>query len=505
MSHPSGRQPIGVNQPPYDSANYPFVAPSTDIARLLADFYLTYLDPTASFTLPLQVAWLYGFGDTVVSPPGGFPTPAHDYDLVVTDALGATVFDSTTASGYETTDWGDRLRIIQWRGADAICRVVLHTEWSPDMTPQAYDEYITPESGELDARTYERWPEYLQALRVNEELFDGVVRLVAGYNTTLEVERVVDAEGSATVWRVTMATAPGAGTGKYPGCPEEVEPVVRRINGIGPDASGNLRLDANDCLRWQRQARVWTDGGQRYAAYQATDLSDAEAAAVLRLYDDCTPCCPCGAFVNTYRGLSNVWDRWADVAATLETTRDDYAAGREQWLDAVACAAASSTRLVAVSNGACRVFLGGSFCNTTECCLSDVELRLTLQLYDADGNLAADPSGVEYTAAYLYTLQTGDQPIVPEVTDSGTGWPVYSFFVDGVPAGDSVTIKIILDVPCNAGQAVTATLTVHTPDIDGCDLTEIEMGDDLTTIWSDLGLTTDPVRGSDSNSVNLSP
>src|ERR1051326_8371380 len=89
------RVPFGVSQPPGHGASYPFMSPSTEIQRLLGDFYLVYED--AGYVMPFSVAWLYGFGDQVVAAPSGFPAPTHARDLVITDAEGTVVFDSTTA------------------------------------------------------------------------------------------------------------------------------------------------------------------------------------------------------------------------------------------------------------------------------------------------------------------------------------------------------------------------------------------------------------------------
>ena len=156
MTPPRARHPIGVNQPPNGGNDYPFVRPSPDIEHLLGDLYLSYPDDTCSYAYPFRIQWMYGFGDKTVTPPAGYPTPTHDYDILIKDDNDVTVFDSTlTGTGddsdniapYVTSVWYDRLVIIEWTNAskDTVCRCTKFIGWDSYSTDyQDYDEYIVP-------------------------------------------------------------------------------------------------------------------------------------------------------------------------------------------------------------------------------------------------------------------------------------------------------------------------------------------------------------------------
>ena len=160
---PRARHSIGVNQPPNGGNDYPFVRPSPDIYFLLGDFYLSYADDTCSYAYPFRIEWMYGFGTrqysesgSEVDPLPGYPTPTHEYDILVKDANDVTVFDSTVVgtgddadnvSPFKWSEWYSRYVVIEWtdKSKDIVCRCTKFIGWDSYSTDyQEYDEYIVP-------------------------------------------------------------------------------------------------------------------------------------------------------------------------------------------------------------------------------------------------------------------------------------------------------------------------------------------------------------------------
>lgn len=160
---PRARHPIGVNQPPNGGNDYPFVRPSPDIYFLLGDFYLSYANDTCSYAYPFRIEWMYGFGTrqysesgSEVDPMPGYPTPTHEYDILVKDANDVTVFDSTivgtgddadNVSPFKWSEWYSRYVVIEWtdKSKDIVCRCTKFIGWDSYSTDyQEYDEYIVP-------------------------------------------------------------------------------------------------------------------------------------------------------------------------------------------------------------------------------------------------------------------------------------------------------------------------------------------------------------------------
>jgi len=160
---PRARHSIGVNQPPNGGNDYPFVRPSPDVYFLLGDFYLSYADDTCSYAYPFRIEWMYGFGTrqysesgSEVDPLPGYPTPTHEYDILVKDANDVTVFDSTVVgtgddannvSPFKWSEWYSRYVVIEWtdESKDIVCRCTKFIGWDSYSTDyQEYDEYIVP-------------------------------------------------------------------------------------------------------------------------------------------------------------------------------------------------------------------------------------------------------------------------------------------------------------------------------------------------------------------------
>ena len=204
MSATSNFQPVGVNQQPASGTNYPFIYPSSDVQYLLGDLWLAYEATDIEHELPLGIAWMSGFGSTSNANPGthffgqnffgpgffgpgffinGTFNPVHAQDMVIVDANGNIVFDSTIATTFTTTPWGLHLVTLCWTGPQGVLRCTRHTarpSYAPAVTQY---QFINPVVGILDSRTYERLPRRVRSIVVGLQIFTACdLVLSEGYN-----------------------------------------------------------------------------------------------------------------------------------------------------------------------------------------------------------------------------------------------------------------------------------------------------------------------------------
>lgn len=486
-----------VNQPPQAGNDYPFTAEHA-LIPLVQDLYLSYQDETCEFVRPFRLRWLFGLGTNPGVQPGDMPTPTHDVDLVIIDADEQTVFDSTTAE-FGVNDWGDDRRIYEWVGETGVCRLVAALD-----AVDEFDDHEDHDDAYLDARTYHRLQRRVSAVRVGLQRLTENVRIQAGYNLALSVEDGARIDGGRFVNRINIDGVPGAGAGRLTGC-EDVEPVLRRINQQLPDAGGTFHIDADDCLRLQPSLFITDTELTRTAQYTAEGYTAEEAKSLLKLYDDCRPCCDCDYFVRTYRGLSRLWDKWVVEAQDLETIRDTYTANRERWLDYYACRIANPIRIIALTERACRSFFGASYCNTSKCCLNQVELRFTFQLFS--GGVLTD------LVPTIREFRLDGSPLRQEEAYSPlqTGSVMRAFLDYANPQAVSSARFRILTSGCIAGESIRITVSAHTvqppPNQQGdtCILPDADVPADILAVWTGAGLSTDDVRGVLQRDLPLDP
>jgi hypothetical protein len=301
-----------VNQRPHGGTNYPMTGPG-DFSGVVLDAYVSYYDPTDAYPLPfaLDVA-----GTTVT---------VYAADLTV-----VTQFDTAAAV---TRAWGTRT-VYEWYADPVVLRLVLASAF--------VDGRET-----LDPRTCNRLTRHVRSIRVGLFRMTGNVRFESGYNVpiagTLPEEPV---DGGRYAPQVAMDAVPGGGAGRLDGC-DDVAAVVKRINRVGPDCSGNFRVEYDDCFRAQLPLLVTgNQDEERTAEYAADDMTSSEAQHAVKLYSDCHPCCECDYYVRTYRGLKRMWNIWKALAADAETVRDTYDANVLRWNDARECKIANPARLV---------------------------------------------------------------------------------------------------------------------------------------------------------------
>lgn len=503
MAHPRGRQPIGVNQPPIYGTDFPFVAPSSDVEFLLADFYLAYVDRNAA--MPLRLVWLHGFGTNIVALPSGVPVPTHTRDLLVKDAVGNIIFDSTIATSYFEKPWAGRLLIIEWRTDTEICRCVMHTEFSPQQTPIVYDSEIVPVSGELAARTYEQLPKRVGGIRVGTQTMNERLVLQNGFNIDLETEEVEQREGERRLQRIVVTGTPGGGLGRQPDC-TGVTPLIRTINGVRPNAAGNFVVDASECFRNQPPLFIGSET-ERTAHYGYPMLSIEEAKAAMILTNNCRPCCSCDAFVHTYAGLRRQWFRWQGLAAIAESIRDTYNANRDRWLAELQCRLSQAVRLITVAEPNCKAKIAALYCNFSKCCLTNVELRFTLQVLRCSCGSLTTIAGVLCPPALISgSYIEGCQPY-----NLVGRWPVYSAFFQFADPQRSSMAQFRVCIPNCTQHNLLVTVTAHVADpcLDSngqlCVLPLVTVPADIQAIWTNLALPPTSVRGMVQRTLPLNP
>lgn len=350
---------VGTGVNPF-GRDFPFVAPSADVAGLLCDFWLSHR--VDGLTLPLAVTRLAG----VTQPPGSSSSlPAGQPAVVVKDAAGVVVFDGADAE-YEGRAFSTRFYVHEWRTASAVCLAVQHTgQADPDRVVE-YPAVVEPVSGVLDARCYERAPAGVTAVVVNGARLTGRVHLVNGYNTTLAAGAgagptagLVRRTSLRPEARVALAADPGTGAGVYPGCESDPVPAVRRVGGATPDAAGNLTVAADGCYWVRRPAAGWAGGSS------AVSLTPA----AVTLGNDCRPCCECDDYVAVYRAAARVHGRYRDLGRLAEAVRARFAENKARWLDQKACREARRLRVTLVSAAPGGVIVLAAVCNPSKDCV----------------------------------------------------------------------------------------------------------------------------------------
>jgi hypothetical protein len=457
-----------VNQPPSGGTDYPLVAPSADVAGLAADFHLAVTASGVPPT-PLSLWWLGGFGALPAALYPGTPEQTHPLDLVVKDADGAVVFDSTAADRFRDDAYGGTLRVATWSAGGAVARLA----YDPTPAGSLYDN-IYPADGRLDPRTVWLAPPGLRTLKVGATELAGVVGLGPGHNVTVARGGAVTApsprravSGGRRTSYVDFRAVPGAGLGVVDDCEDGPGPV-KALAGARPGPGGTLALDAAGCLRAQNP--VHTVGA--YGARTATPTP-----GLLSLHNGCGPRCPCSAFARTYKGVSRLWNRGRGVAGAAQGARDLVAENKARWEAQKACREGNPLRLAATAEAGCKATVGGAFCNPTDGCLSPLQLRFTFRVVGPAGDVTLSSPGYVCPPAYVSGPRTdGDEPYA-----LGGEWPVYDAYFDALDPRAVATVRFRVCVPgCDAATVISGAVTAHAPG----DAPEADVPSWVSTLWS---------------------
>jgi hypothetical protein len=420
----TGRQQIVVDQQ-QGGEKYPFLDPSDNLSLLIGDLYLNYSDEGCEFEMPMCVKWLHGFGTEAAVDPSDSP---HAYDMLIVDANDETVFDSRDVESYTVTGWGvdDSMRVIEWVDADGqILRVVVYVDWNLDTEPMDWPVYFEPENACLDGRTLEAIPKHVKQFAIvtdlsdpdEDELIDTGTNVVfeGGYNSQLnqlEDEEVeLNADGLPAIRLIEVEFEAGLGLGRFP-C--EPESLIKQINGVGPDARGNIILDATGCKRIHRPI----------TPSETPSEADVDLATLVAS-SDCGPCCDCQDFINVYEAIRRLDARYRELGQRAEAVRDQFRANRERWNSGLTCRQDNNIQSVAEAFPECRVAFGVGICNSSDSPMMNVRLRI-LFIYGPDENGVEAASTIEGCITCNSTARRGNT-----IPGSGKGAHTTPYVITG--------------------------------------------------------------------------
>jgi hypothetical protein len=458
---------IGINQPPGNGNDYPFVQ-QDNLGWTVLDVYLSYPDDACLYVFPFQFS---------IQPTATVPNPV--FNVRIADANNVTVFTGTVTSGvtWDTTRYVGEVIV-----GDAVLRVVVH---KPCFEAMTLNTWVTATYA-LDARTHNRLPKRLRSLRVGLAEYQEDLELVGGYNVDLEQRETTVTDGGRNVSQVYLDGVAGAGVGRLPGCDPDAQPF-RLINRVGPDSFGNFNIEFDDCYRSQRRATV--DYGQ--ATPTATFATTANRHG-LNIANDCRACHDCSYFVRTYRGLKVLWDRYATIATNAESVRDQFAANIARWNGSVACNDTNMLQVIFLAEPECRFFVGAMYCNNSNCCVAVPELRFTFFRY-VNGVVTPVSSTVAVLKAFVELNSGSEEEVAPSVV-----WPVFSYKPDLVKAQNTFTVRLRFCTTCDTNESYGVYVSVHFESSAytsaGCTSESVVVPASVTALWSASGLTTATTR-----------
>jgi hypothetical protein len=461
---PLGRSGVGLSQG--SGLDYPFLAPTDDIRYLLADLYFGFEDEgdydadIPHSVAPYSVAYLYGLGCIENGAPEWTPTPTHAADIILKDAGGNIVFDSTTVADFAEYDWGPAWKIYEWYDETRVCRLAVHTAWSPETTqptPRNYNVHILPEDGRLNNRAVHRLPKRVRSVSavldtISRQAFD----LQAGNNIELLVAPAVFLDGGRAETRITINVVPGKGTGVYDDCGEPVQ-YIRRINDVAANKYGEFFFVASECLYVRTPLEVVTTSPLVLRPKYAED----PLAPHLEIGNDCGRCCDCNDFVALAYDMNDLAGTFREIGQTVDAALVLYQENRTRWIEGTD-KFRSTLRLTLVPQSGPYIDIAGQYLNLTENCTPPVTLTFAVSVVPALAEDSYEPQ--------LTKNATRISTSVPKCTNQpytmGGGWGTYTAVFDGVNPYDSASVRFRLQFPGGGldGDGVPYAVTVRLTD-----------------------------------------
>jgi len=393
--------------------DYPFTLPVPELQYLFADAYLLYEDPSdynsklSAFKLPLRIIYVYGFGSKTSTPPAWAPTPSHAYDVVVTDADGYAVFDSTKSTDYRSRPWGSHMLVHEWILGESVLRLVHRVgDGKGNPTAPDFEEHMAPQYALLDPRTILRQPKRVKSIKIGSNRLTGHISLTGGFNVELtdggaiekqqETFSPIEQTTIRAGRRIKISASPGSGLGRYPGC-GDVDISLRFINGVGPNAYGDFLLTPKDCVWYERPGTITNSHPRRVDTVQHT----------MQLHDNCKPCCECDDYVRVQKAMQKQFEKWRILAKRAERSRDIYADSRRRWLAQKHCREDNPQNLTIYQYCDDKLGIGYGFCNTTDKCRGPLDIAIKIEVFAAGGG-GAVPSAASSVKLVPNTAKKSD-------------------------------------------------------------------------------------------------
>ena len=496
--HPYGRQGIWYGQS-QSGLDYPLVAPSPDVRYLLADVYLSYDDPSdystdPEFSQPFSIYWLSGFGDDAAevfvpdsedsessSAADAAPVPTNTRDIIIRDATGREVFNSTAAGVvYVDREWTDWLSITSWHLASGeTCSVVHYTAWDSVWwsTPQSYSEYLFPDSAVLQDPTVYRLPRRVRSLTaILDVLTAQHVAFSGSYNMQLTADVAVPALGGRRINGITFDATPGAGIGVYPECEPDAL-AITKINEVPPTSTGQFFFNADGCYYARQPVRLLSETPRLLlpevqlspgSTVEDAELMPDETAgtsttaigwpadiqyAHLQIGNDCGACCSCDDYVAVAEYIQQQHAKYAALGSSFSATRDTYHANRTRWLASRTVLQQYPVRIAVLAQRCPYVDIGVQVCNQTATDMVDILVTVTMSTSPSGGAVTLQ-DGYSYITAPV--IESGIQRVRTQRASIDVLGVVFSTNIVALPAGSSGIVRFRLGVS-DCGEPIIGT------------------------------------------------
>ena len=466
---PNGRRGLGVNQP-QAGMDYPLVEPSADIQYLLADFHIAYEDTKQIIKHPLSIKWIYGLGcDTAAPGPTWAPAPTHSADILITDAAGATVFNSTQATTFNTWCWGLKksdscpathaYQVYEWRDLKTTCQLIAYKTWPQQSDagdsdiPRNYPANFSPTRAVIDERAVYKKPKHVTSLiLINADGMPAPVHIVeptaefaGGFNMVMPTE-LDFARGLRRTNSVTFQAMPGAGAGKYVDCPDNGV-VITSLNGLpGP----NVTIDGHDCL-WTRPILEYVASSEGRPPSSRTGVLrtiNVNGHVTQQIGSDCkTPCCTCDDYADIARYMNNTRDRYKSIGVQSTNVVTAHTDNIQRWVDQRQCRQSRPLKGCMTPQRCAIVDVIVQYCNMCESCAQNAVLNID---FDAGDNTAILTCG--YTTVSNNRISNGQYRL-------NGSWPNFTAPLGAVDAGNSTSVSFRLEFERPVPTTVKLTLT----------------------------------------------
>ena len=394
-----------------NGSDFPFVSPSSDIRGLFEDMHLSY---SGDYALPLKVTEVIGFNSS---------NPSMS-NITITDAEDSVVFSTAAALNSSNSSWGSNRIVYSWTTIRAVLTIVQYFT-------SATSVYIQPENAVLDERVSLRETDKVNKIFINNTEHSGDIYLVAGNNIAFNSVSSTAVEGKRKVNNVQISAVPGSGTGIFPFCPPDcVQTFIKSLNGVRPDAYGNMALVTKDCY-WAGVSGI--SNGQLY---------QPSIQNTIALNNNCSPCCECEDFVKTYKGIKKLYTKFKTLGDRSMKVRSQHYSNQDRWVDAKTCREQNAMKLFALPISGGRASVLVAYCNVSQNTVGPIRIEVNMA-----SSTEASPDetlgNIEATSSIWYSTKGGS----PQVIEPEGEWPNYTFRWDSIAPGRSAKIRFNVEVP----------------------------------------------------------